>query len=81
MSEQNKKQSDDVDELIDAMKSFGQEFTIEFVLNKKPRKEKWRVISPIRDSPRYNTPFIGTLGGLNASAITLSFYGRRFEVC
>ena len=63
------------------MKSFGEEVTIEVVLNKKPRKEKWRVVNLIRDSLRYHTPFIGTLGGLNASAITLSFFGKRHEVC
>ena len=54
---------------------------VEVVLNKRPRKEKWRVVNPIRDSLRKRTPFIGTLGGLNASAITLSFYGPRLEVC
>ena len=72
------KKNDDFDEFIGTMNSM---CIVEVVLNKKPRKEKWRVVNPIRDSLRYNTPFIGTLGGLNASAITLSFYGRRVEVC
>ena len=39
------------------------------------------MVNPIRDSLRYHTPFIGTLGGLNASAIILSFFGMRHEVC
>ena len=78
MSNQDEKKNDDVDELIDTMETL---CIVEVVLNKKPRKEKWRVVNPIRDSLRSKTPFIGTLGGLNASAITLSFFGQRHEVC
>ena len=69
-----------INKMSDQNKKFGEDCTTEVIMYKK-RKENWRTINQLRDSLRCHTPFIGTLGGLTASAITLSFFGMRDEVC
>ena len=56
-------------------------YTIEVVEHEKQRKMKFHAVTRIRRENQRVTPFHGSFRSFNITAIVLSFFGTRIEVC